>query len=48
MDDNEVIYESVRIDSYSEFSSFVKDFKAARKKFQKFMGDKKATQLDLG
>ena len=30
MDDNEVIYESVRIDSYSEFSSFVKDFKSAR------------------
>ena len=48
MDDNEVVYESVRIDSYSEFSRFVKDFESARKKFQKFMGNKKATQLDLG
>ena len=48
MDDREVIYESKGIDSYSEFSNLVRDFKSARKKFQKFMGDKKATQLDLG
>ena len=48
MDDQEVIYESKGIDSYSQFSSLVSDFKTARKKFQKFMGNKKATQLDLG
>jgi len=48
MDDQEVIYESKQVDSYSEFSSLVSDFKSARKKFQRFMGKKKATQLDLG
>ena len=47
MDGQEVIYESKGIESYSQFTSLVRGFDKARKKFQKFMGNKKATQLDL-
>ena len=47
MDTQEVVYESRDVTSYSQFSSMVKNFESANKKFQKFMADQKQTQLTI-
>jgi len=47
MDDREMIYERKSISKYSEFSSMTKRFEKAMSRINKFMGNKKTTQLKL-
>ena len=47
MDDQELVYQNVRISKYSDFSKMVKNQESAMKKINKFMADKKKTQLKL-
>ena len=47
MDEQEVIYQAKRIDSWSDFSKMQKQFDSANKDLTKFLGDKKDTQLQL-
>ena len=47
MDDREMVYERRSISKYSEFSSMKKNFEKAMNKINKFMANKKTTQLKL-
>lgn len=47
LDEREVIYERVGIDSYSDYTKHTKRLDSAKKKLAKFMSDAKATQLKL-
>jgi hypothetical protein len=47
MDSQEMVYERKSISKYSEFSSMKKSFEKATEKINKFMANKKSTQLKL-
>ena len=47
MDDREMVYERKSISKYSEFSSMKKRFEKAMNRINKFMANKKTTQLKL-
>ena len=47
MDDRELVYERKSINKYSEFSSMKKRLEKAMKRINKFMANKKTTQLKL-
>ena len=47
MDDKEMVYQNSRIKSYSDYSKMVKNQEKAMSNIQKFMGNKKSTQLKL-
>lgn len=47
LDEKEVVYERVNVDSYSDYSKHQKRFDKAREKLVKFMSDAKSTQLKL-
>ena len=47
MDDREMVYESRRVDSYSNVSKITKNIESAMSKIQKFMANKKSRQLKL-
>ncbi|TDG12802.1 hypothetical protein E2F43_14665 [Seongchinamella unica] len=47
LDDKEVVYERVNVDSYSDYTKHSKRFSSAQKKLIKFMSEAKATQLEL-
>jgi len=47
LDEKEVVYERVKIDSYSDYTTHTRRFDSAKKKVAKFMSDAKATQLKL-
>jgi len=47
MDDREMVYERKSISKYSEFSSMKKNFEKAMNRINKFMANKKTTQLKL-
>lgn len=47
LDDKELVYERVNVDSYSDYTKHTKRFTSAKKKLTKFMSDGKATQLKL-
>ena len=47
MDDREMVYESRRVDSYSDVSKITKNIESAMSKIQKFMANKKSRQLKL-
>jgi len=47
MDDREMVYERRSISKYSQFSSMKKNFEKAMKRINKFMANKKTTQLKL-
>lgn len=47
MDDREMIYQRRKVDRYSDYSKMMKSFDGAMKNINKFMADKKKTQLKL-
>ena len=47
MDDKEMVYQRGRVDRYSDYSKMSKKFDNALKDINKFMADKKKTQLKL-
>ena len=47
MDDKEMVFQNGRVDSYSDVSSMTKRLDSAMGKIQKFMANKKSTQLKL-
>jgi hypothetical protein len=47
MDDKEMVFQNSRVDSYSDVSKMTKNIDSAMSKIQKFMADKKSTQLKL-
>jgi hypothetical protein len=47
MDSQELVYERRSVTKYSEFSSMKKNFDRAMSKINKFMANKKSTQLKL-
>ena len=47
MDSQELVYERRSVTKYSEFSSMTKNFDRAMSKINKFMANKKSTQLKL-
>jgi hypothetical protein len=47
MDDKEMVFQNGRVDSYSDVSSMTKSLGSAMGKIQKFMANKKSTQLKL-
>ncbi len=47
LDEKEIVYERVKVDSYSDYSKHQKRFDKARKELTKFMSDAKSTQLKL-
>jgi hypothetical protein len=47
MDQQEMVYLRMKVEKYSEYSRLKKRFDNALKDITKFMGDKKATQLNL-
>ena len=47
MDQQEMVYLRMNVDNYSDYSRMKKKFDGAMKDISKFMGDKKATQLNL-
>ena len=47
LDEEELVYLRMRVDSYSDYSRMKKKFDGALKDITKFMADKKDTQLNL-
>jgi hypothetical protein len=47
MDDQEMLYRSKTIDSWSDYNRMHKDFQSAGKKIASLLGDKKKRQLKL-
>ena len=47
MDSQEMVYARKNVSKYSEFSSMTKSFEGAMNKINKFMANKKSTQLKL-
>jgi hypothetical protein len=47
MDDQEMVYQNGRVTKYSDYSKMVKNFDNALNNINKFMADKKKTQLKL-
>ena len=47
MDDKEMVFQNSRVDSYSDVSTMNKNIDSAMSKIQKFMANKKSTQLKL-
>jgi hypothetical protein len=47
MDDKEMVFQNSRVDSYSDVSTMTKHLDSAMGKIQKFMANKKSTQLKL-
>ena len=47
LDGQDIIYESVDVEKWSEFRKLRNDFEDARDDLQEFMADKKDTQLEL-
>ena len=47
LDDLEIVYQAISIDSWSDFNRMNKQFESANEKLKKFLGDPKKTQLDL-
>jgi hypothetical protein len=47
MDDKDMVFQNSRVDSYSDVSSMTKRLDSAMSKIQKFMANKKSTQLKL-
>lgn len=47
MDTQELVYQNARVSKYSDYSSMVKKFDSALNSINKFMADKKKTQLKL-
>jgi len=47
MDDQEMVYQSKNIDSWSDFKKMNDQFESAQKKISKFLANKKSTQLKL-
>ncbi len=47
MDDKEMVFQNSRVDSYSDVSKMAKNIESAMSKIQKFMANKKSTQLKL-
>lgn len=47
LDDREVVYERVGIDSYSDYTKHMKRLNKAKEKLAGFMSDAKDTQLKL-
>ncbi len=47
MDDKDMVYRNSRVESYSDFSKIAKSIDGAMDKIQKFMANKKSTQLKL-
>lgn len=47
LDDQEMVYQRVRVDSWRDYSKVVSNFEKAGNKMTKFMADKKDTQLKL-
>lgn len=47
MDGQEMIYQRVRVEKYSEYNKLAGRFEDAMKDINDFMGDKKKTQLKL-
>ena len=47
MDDKEMVFQNSRVDSYSDVSKMTKNIDSAMSKIQKFMANKKSTQLKL-
>jgi len=47
MDQQEMVYQNGRVSSYSSYSKMVKKFDSALNNINKFMADKKKTQLKL-
>ena len=46
-DDTEVIYQAMQVDSWKDYTRMEKSFDGAAKDLQKFLADKKKTQLKL-
>ena len=47
MDEQEMVYQSKNIDSWSDFKKMNDQFESAQKKISKFLANKKSTQLKL-
>jgi len=47
MDSQEMVYQNARVSKYSDYSKMMKRFDGALKDINKFMADKKKTQLKL-
>jgi len=47
MDTQELVYQNARVSKYSDYSKMVKKFDSALNSINKFMADKKKTQLKL-
>ena len=47
LDDQELVYQRVKVDSWREFDTMVRNMENAQKKITKFMADGKKTQLKL-
>jgi hypothetical protein len=47
LDEQEMVYQRVRVDSWRSYSQVVSSFESASKKMTRFMADKKDTQLKL-
>jgi len=47
MDDKEFIYQNVRVKKYSDYSRVIKNQQSTMEKINKFMANKKSTQLKL-
>ncbi len=47
LDDQELVYQAQRVDSWSDYNRMVKKFEGAAKDMQKFLADAKKTQLKL-
>ena len=47
LDQQELVYQRVRVDSYRDYSKVMSNYESAGKKITKFMADKKKTQLKL-
>lgn len=47
MDDKDMVYRSSRVESYSDYSKLTKSIDSTMGKIQKFMANKKSTQLKL-
>ena len=47
LDDKEFIYQKIRVKNYSDYSRVIKNQESAMNKINKFMANKKSTQLKL-
>lgn len=47
LDDLEIVYQTISVDSWSDFNRMNKQFESANEKLKKFLADPKKTQIDL-